>query len=99
VECIIIVNAFKKIGLYIKTVYLRRHKTNEMKKLLTVLAVAVAMTACNNSGESADAAKAPADTIKAAAADSSGAMKSDSSKMTDTSMKMSADTSAKMKAK
>ena len=66
-----------------------------MKKLLTVLAVAVAMTACNNSGESADAAKAPADTIKAAT--DSGAAKSDTSKMADTSMKMSADTSKKAK--
>jgi hypothetical protein len=65
-----------------------------MKKFLTILAVAVAMTACNNSGESSvdSAAKAAPDTIKAAT--DSGAKKMDS--LADSSkMKMSADTTKK----
>ncbi|HMH22473.1 MAG TPA: hypothetical protein VK563_11885 [Puia sp.] len=67
-----------------------------MKKLFTILAVAVAMTACNNSGESSNdsTAKAAADTVKAAT--DSGMKKMDS--MPDSSkMKMSADTSSKTK--
>jgi len=67
-----------------------------MKKLLTILAVAVAMAACNNSGESSvDSAAKPADTIKSAT--DSGMKKMDSMPTDSSKMKMSADTASKAK--